>query len=93
MPLDVADFAAVRTGADDTFPERLYVEYYADAADPSSVIATELYDLTEPLGRFQLHSHHADPARAAERIYLKQLLEALKQCGRPDGTACRQTED
>jgi arylsulfatase A-like enzyme len=91
--LDMPDFAAVRTGADGTFPERLYVEYYADAADASSVIATELYDLTEPLGKFQLHSRHADRTRAGERIYLKRLLEALKRCGMVDGIACRQTED
>jgi len=91
--LDVPDFAAVRTGSDDLFPERVYVEYYADAADPSSLIATELYDLTEPQGRFQLESRHADPARAAELVQLKQLLEALKRCGTVDGPACRQTED
>ena len=83
----------MRTGSDDLFPERVYVEYYADAADPSSLIATELYDLTEPQGRFQLESRHADPARAAELVQLKQLLEALKRCGTVDGPACRQTED
>jgi arylsulfatase A-like enzyme len=87
--LDVPDYAAVRTGPDDAYPERLYVEHYENDA----VIAIELYDLTEPQGRFQLDSRHAGPARAGELVYLKQRLEALKRCGMADAVSCRQAEE
>lgn len=86
--LDLPDFTAVRTGPADTYSERLYVEYSSGGA----MIATELYDLTEPGGRFQLDSRHADPARAAEITYLKQRLEALKSCGRQAALSCQAAE-
>jgi arylsulfatase A-like enzyme len=91
--LDLPTFSAVRTGAQDAFPDRLYVEYYGDASAPATVTAVELYDLTEPQGVFQLVSRHADPGRAAEIAYLRAKLQALKTCGQPGALSCVAAEE
>jgi arylsulfatase A-like enzyme len=91
--IDLPTFSALRTGAQDAYPDRLYVEYYEVASAPASATAVELYDLTEPQGVLQLVSRHADPARAGEIAYLKGKLGALKTCGQAGSLSCAAAEE
>jgi arylsulfatase A-like enzyme len=88
-PAGVPTYAAVRTGDADTYPSRLYAEYFANAQSPSEVTHRELYDLTaDP---FQIANQSTDPARAGELAALTQQLAALRSCG-PTSAPCAEVE-
>jgi arylsulfatase A-like enzyme len=87
---DVPHYLAVRTGPGDTLPQRLYVQYYGNEADPDLVTDVELYDLT--VDRYQLQSLHADPARAAERAALAAMLPSFASCGGSGQPSCQSLE-
>ena len=76
---DVPTYAAVRTGPNDTYPSRLYVE-----SENGSI---ELYDLTKD--PYEMTSVHNDPSRTAEIGTLREALAALKTCG---GGSCQTLE-
>jgi N-acetylglucosamine-6-sulfatase len=68
--IDIPDYAAVRTGPTDAYPDRLYVEYVDGSL--------ELYDLGSDL--YQVQSLHADPLRATEIAALHEHLIGLRGC-------------
>ena len=68
--LEVPNYAALRTGPADAYPNRLYVEY-----EDGSL---ELYDIeADP---YQLQNLSADLARVSEITALHALLTPLKSC-------------
>lgn len=88
--IDVPTYAAVRTGARDAFPDRLYVEHYGDPVNPDTVTDVELYDLVEDPD--QLESRHAEPGRDAERLFLVEQVTKLKTCGMSGRPSCQSLE-
>ncbi len=87
---DVPTYAAVRTGPAEPYPDRLYVEYYADTADPDRATAFELYDLRQD--PYQLENEYGKPGRSPETAYLREQLATLKSCGMPDKARCQEVE-
>jgi N-acetylglucosamine-6-sulfatase len=90
--VDVPSYAAVRTGPDDLYPNRLLVEYFGDPIGPRDVTALELYDVTaDPQ---QMESRHADSSDAAkaELAVLHLLLQRLRSCGATGASLCGAAE-
>jgi arylsulfatase A-like enzyme len=90
--MDVPTYVAVRTGPDDTYPSRLYVEYSGDPLWPAGLTGVELYDMSPMGDPHQSDSRHGDPERIVERITLHYQVERLRWCGAPGAPTCEAAE-
>jgi arylsulfatase A-like enzyme len=89
MEMDVPDYLAVRTGADDwDLPNRLFIRYAATPGSPLTLTEHYLLD-SDP---FQIESRHADPLLESERWSLDSSLTALSACGQPSRPTCQTLE-
>jgi arylsulfatase A-like enzyme len=91
-PRDLPTYVAVRTGPDDAYGNRLYVEYSGDPLWPAGVTDTELYDMSPMADPYQTDSRHGDPGRLLERIALHYQIQRLRWCGAAGAPTCEEAE-
>jgi arylsulfatase A-like enzyme len=92
--VDVPSYAALRTGPDDAYPNRLFVEHFSDPLGGRDITALELYDINAAADPLQMESRHADPAQATkdEIAVLHLLLQRLRMCGAIGAATCAVAE-